>query len=250
MTEDEAFAKAVANGAFAGMHKPPYVRKEVIGPCTLYLGDSREIVPTLGPIAVVMSDPPFGMAFKSNFRIESHKAIAGDGEDDLLKWACGLEASHSKYVFCRWDNIYSIPKPKSLVTWVKNNWSMGDLEHEHARQTEVAAFYPGPEHFFANGRPTDVIEAPRTGNGFHPTEKPVQLMWAMLRWTSGLILDPFMGSGTTGVAAARLSRPFIGIEIDEGYFDIACKRIREAADQPDMLVAVEPKMTQVSLALE
>jgi site-specific DNA-methyltransferase (adenine-specific) len=114
---------------------------------------------------------------------------------------------------------------------------MGDLDHEHARQTEVALFYPGPDHFFPNGRPTDVIEAPRTGNDHHPTEKPVMLMWAILKWTDGLVFDPFMGSGTTGVACAKLRRPFVGVELDEGYFDIACRRIREAYDQPDLFVA-------------
>ena len=113
---------------------------------------------------------------------------------------------------------------------------MGDLEHEHARQTEVAAFYPGQGHFFPKGRPQDVIRAPRTGNEFHPTEKPVQLMMAFVEWTSGTVLDPFMGSGTTGVACAKLGRKFIGIEIDEGYFHIACARIRDAHSRPDMFI--------------
>lgn len=222
----------------------PWKRKEVIGDCTLYLGNSVEVVERIEEVGSLVSDPPFGMAFRSNFRTEKHDEIANDKTTDLLVWACGYPVLHSRYVFCRWDNLVDIPKPKSLVTWVKNNWSMGDLEHEHARQTEVAAFYPGPQHDFPNGRPTDVIEAPRTGNNFHPTEKPVQLMMAIVRWTRGLVLDPFMGSGTTGVACARAGRGFIGIEIDPAYFDIACERIRKAYAQPDMFVATktpEPK---------
>jgi site-specific DNA-methyltransferase (adenine-specific) len=213
------------------------IRKEVkIGECRLILGDSRAVVPSLKGIGAVVSDPPFGMAFRSNHRAIQHEAIANDGDTELLKWACDLQADHSKYIFCRWDNLAELPKPKSMVTWVKNNWSMGDLQHEHARQTEVALFYPGKLHDFPNGRPTDVIEAPRTGNTFHPTEKPVQLMMAILRWTRGTVLDPFMGSGSTGVACARAGRSFIGVEIDEGYFETACRRVREAYSAPDMFV--------------
>src|SRR5690606_30340395 len=89
------------------------------------------------------------------------------------------------------------------------------------------------------------------GGKLHPTQKPVQVM----QWCLGflpearVVLDPFMGSGTTGVACARTGRKFIGIEIDEGYFDIACRRIEEAYKQPDMFVdqPSEPKAHQPAL---
>jgi site-specific DNA-methyltransferase (adenine-specific) len=222
-------------------------RIETIGNATLYLGDCREIVPTIGPVDAIVTDPPYGMAFRSNFRTERHEAIANDSTTDLLRWVCQIPAAHSSYVFCRWDNLPDVPLPRSLVTWVKNNWSMGDLEHEHARQTEVALFYPGPNHFFPKGRPQDVIRAPRTDNDNHPTEKPVQLMRAMLEWTSGTVLDPFMGSGTTGVAAVKLGRRFIGIEIDPKHFDTACRRVAEAASQPDMFAERPAPATQEAM---
>jgi len=174
------------------------------------------------------------MSFQSNHRTEQHERIANDDCEDLLLWACGLKPRHSSYLFCRWDNLFSVPKPKSLVTWVKNNWSMGDLEHEHARQTEVALFYPGPDHDFPKGRPSDVIRAPRTGNEFHPTEKPTQLMRAMIEWTRGTVFDPFMGSGSTGCAAVAMGRDFVGIELHEPYFEIACRRIEEAQRQGEL----------------
>lgn len=201
---------------------------------TLYCGDSRDVLPSLGGVDAVITDPPYGMEFRSNYRGVRYDAIANDDTMDLLRWACGIQACHSRYIFCRWDNIADVPKPKSLMTWVKNNWSMGDLQHEHARQTEVALFYPGPNHRFPNGRPQDVIVAPRTGNENHPTEKPVQLMRAVCEWTEGTIFDPFMGSGTTGVAAAKLRRPFIGVELNAGYFDVACRRISDALSQPEL----------------
>ena len=228
-------------------------REEQIGDCRLILGDCREIVEAFNSIDAVVSDPPYGMEFRSNRPVVRPKfhAIANDHSTDALVWTCGLQALHSKYIFCRWDNLPEVPKPRSLVTWIKNNWSMGDLNGEHARQTEVALFYPGPDHRFPCARPSDVVHAARTGNEWHPTEKPVQLMWQVTRWTEGTILDPFMGSGTTGVACVKLGRKFIGIEIEPKYFDIACRRIEAAYAQPDFFVQPPaPKAEQLGLGLE
>lgn len=207
------------------------MKKEVIGNATLYLGDCLEILPTLPEAGTVITDPPYGMRFVSNHRAERHASIANDDTPDLFLWACSLPAEHSRYVFCRWDAIRIAPQPKSCVTWVKNNWSMGDLHHEHARQTEIALFWPGPHHDFPNGRPTDVVKWPRSGNELHPTEKPAGLMARFVEWTRGVVVDPFMGSGSTGVACADLGRKFVGIEIEPKYFDIACRRIEDAQRQ-------------------
>jgi DNA modification methylase len=210
-------------------------RVETIGNATLYLGDCREILPTLPKVDAVITDPPYGMSFQSNHRTTEHRRIANDDDAGLLVWACGIPANHSRYVFCRWDNLRDgVPPPKSCITWVKNNWSMGDLEHEHARQTEIAMFWPGPDHSWVGKRPADVVRAPRTGNSEHPTEKPVYLMEQFIGWTHGTVLDPFMGSGTTGVACANLGRSFIGCEIDPAYFSIACRRIEDAQRQQRM----------------
>lgn len=207
-----------------------YQRKEVIGNATLYLGDCREILPSMTYDSIV-SDPPYGMSFQSNHRNVKHEAIANDADDSLLLWTCGLQPKHSSYLFARWDNLAGVPKPKSCITWVKDNHSMGDLEHEHGRQTEIALFYPGPEHDFPNGRPTDVVRCPRTKNEHHPTEKPVQLMGVVIGWTRGIVMEPFMGSGATIIAANAAGRSSIGIELKESYFDIACRRIEAAQRQ-------------------
>ena len=221
-----------------------------IGDCTLYQGDCLEILPTLPKVDAVVTDPPYGMSFRSNHRKTKHGGISGDHNPRSLQMVVEeIYADHSKYVFCRWDNLEDIPKPRSLITWVKNNWSMGDLDHEHARQTECILFYPGIGHYFPGGRPQDVIRAPRTGNDFHPTEKPAQLMRAVVKWTAGTVLDPFMGSGTTGVACAKLGRKFIGIELEERYFDIACERIQKAYDQPDLFVAPPAKPVQEDMEI-
>jgi len=118
-----------------------------------------------------------------------------------------------------------MPPPKSVLVWVKNNWSMGDLKHEHGRQWEACCFYAQPEHKFIK-RISDVILAKRTGNIFHPTEKPVKVMLRLIGCNAGeIILDPFMGSGTTLIAAKELGRKAIGIEIEEKYCEIAAKRL-------------------------
>ena len=92
-----------------------------IGDCIMIEGDCLKVMPQIGKVDAVVTDPPFGMAFQSNYRITAHKKIKNDHADDMLIWACNLKVGHSKYVFCRWDNLASIPKPKSVVTWVKNN---------------------------------------------------------------------------------------------------------------------------------
>lgn len=212
------------------------LKEERIGAQRLILGDCLEVMPLLGEVDAVVTDPPYGMAFQSNHRGKKHRAIANDKSTDLLKWACEINVRHSAYVWARWDNLIDAPKPRSFVTWVKNNWSMGDLEHEHARQTEVCFFYRGPDHFFPNGRPSDVISCARTKNEHHPTEKPVQLIRSVVEWTNGVVVDPFMGSGTTLVACQKIGRAGIGIELDPDYFEIACKRVEEAMRQPDLFV--------------
>ena len=215
-----------------------------IGDATLYLADCMDVLPTMTNIDSVITDPPYGMKFQSNHRIIKHKKIANDDTADLanevILWAIE-NAKHSVYAFGRWDNLYDYPKPKSLITWVKNNWSMGDLQHEHARQTEIAFFYAGNEHFFPRQRPTDVIQWQRTQNEYHPTEKPVGLMCKFIEWTHGIVLDPFMGSGTTGVAAIQMGRKFIGIEREESYFNIACERIEQATKQTSLFNVQNPQ---------
>lgn len=192
----------------------------------IYFGDCAEIMPMLEQVDLTITDPPYGMNFQSNHREVKHERIHGDSElpIDAIKYALSL-ANRGGYVFCRWDNLGQFPKPKSCIVWVKNNWSMGDLKHEHGRQWEACLFYPKVDHEFIERIP-DVIHADRTGNDRHPTEKPVDLMKRLIMCNVGqTILDPFMGSGSTLLAAKELKRDCIGIEINEKYCEIAKKRL-------------------------
>lgn len=194
--------------------------------CTIWHGDCREILPTLQRADLVLTDPPFGMQFQSGFRIRQHARIHGDEALplDLIKAAIG-HATRAAYVFCRWDNLQEMPAPSSVLAWVKNNWSMGDLRHEHGRQWEAICFYPQAAHEFVRRIP-DVIACDRTGNNLHPTEKPEALLRTILAANVGeLVLDPFMGSGTTLRAAKDLGRKAIGVEIEERYCEIAARRL-------------------------
>ena len=202
-------------------------------------------MPQLGEVDLVLTDPQYGMEFQSNYRIVKHDKIHGDENLPLeeIKMAIN-KAGAAAYVFCRWDNIYEMPKPKSVLIWMKNNWSMGDLKHEHGRQYEIICFYSKENHVFKKRIP-DILKYRRTGNIYHPTQKPVGIMVQLIECNKAvLILDPFLGSGTTAIACERLNRQWIGIEISEKYCEIAAKRIEHESKRPTLFkgsLEVKPK---------
>jgi site-specific DNA-methyltransferase (adenine-specific) len=203
----------------------PYYQDNLV---TIYHGDCAEIVPQLGRFDLLLTDPPYGMSFVSNHRKEKHDKIQGDERlpvEDIEYFIS--RADCASYVFCRWDNIAQMPKPKSVMAWVKNNWSMGDLKHEHGRQWEACCFYNAERHEFSRRIP-DVIYANRTGNDMHPTQKPVSLMAQLIECNIvQSILDPYAGSGTVGVAARSLGIKSTLIEIEEKYCEIARQRVQQ-----------------------
>lgn len=192
--------------------------------CVIYHGDSEVIAQSIDSFDILITDPPYGMKYQSNHRFKKHDKIAND---DYFPVEFLIEqinkASRASYVFCRWNNIYEMSTPKSIIAWVKNNWSMGDLKHEHGRQWEACLFYPGKYHEFKKRIP-DVIHCNKTKNNLHPTQKPVELIRKIINANEGdVIFDPFIGSGSTLRAAKDLGRKSIGIEIDERYCEIAAK---------------------------
>ncbi len=198
---------------------------------TIYHGDCREVLPMLREDQqpdMVVTDPPYGMSFQSNYRAEKHAPIVGDGALDVgMIHRIITHASVAAYVFCRWDNLGDMPPPKSVLAWIKNNWSMGDLQHEHGRQWEAVCFYPGPMHAFRDRIP-DVLYGDRTGNELHPTQKPTSILKRIMRATVGSsVLDPYCGSGSTLVAAKGLGIAGIGIEIEERYCEVAARRLSQ-----------------------
>lgn len=208
------------------------MRIEQIGRATLYLGDCRDVLPGLGKVDAVVTDPPYGINYAANPIVGKGKAASNherkDWDDSIPDMAPVLAMADQHIVWG--GNYYPLPPVRGWLSWHKPDAppSLGNFElawtsiDRTTRQLSVSIAETNPE---------------RIG---HPTQKPLRLMkWCIgfLKEPSGLILDPFMGSGTTGVAAVQMGRDFIGIEREERYFDIACRRIEQAQRQGDLFIA-------------
>lgn len=226
-------------------------RVEQIGECTLYMGDCREILPTLGKVDAVVTDPPYGIgrdghtpSTKRNGRkwCNAYEFMGWDkATPDADTFSIILDASDKQIVWG--GNYFDLPPSRGWLVWYKGQQGLSMSDAELAwtnldmplRLTDVHRTHlwqEGPEH---------------------PTQKPL----TVIKWCLGFgqearsILDPFMGSGTTGVACVKLGRKFIGIEIEPKYFDIACRRIEAAYRQPDLFIEPpKPKAEQTSFDLE
>lgn len=203
--------------------KPYYEHKGI----TIYHGDCRELLPDIDKVDLVLTDPPYGIDYQSAWRTDKTQwkdKIHGDKEFPL--WIFEIKYEVAMFVWMRWDQLPIVPLPRSFIVWNKGCHSMGDLNHEFGRQWEGCAFYPGLQHKFLY-RPIDIIDCPKISPEKlnHPNEKPVGALTPLIRSHDGDILDPFMGSGTTLVAAKQLGRKAIGIELEEKYCEIAAKRL-------------------------
>ena len=200
-----------------------------------------------GSVDMVLTDPPYGMDFQSNRRVstEKFKKIENDDNTDWLP--AFLSECHrvmaddtSIYCFCSWhkidlfkQEIERLFKIKNVIVWVKNNHGSGDLKGAYAPKHEFVIYAHKGRSLFRNKRVPDVMEFPKIHSSKlqHPTEKNTDMLEVFIKNNSDegqVILDPFMGSGTTGVAAKNLNRDFIGIEMDLDYFNIALDRIEKA----------------------
>jgi site-specific DNA-methyltransferase (adenine-specific) len=203
---------------------------------TLYLGDCMDILPTLPKVNAVITDPPYGLGKRMQggtwgAKTEFKEMVIWDNAPPGVETLIYLANMTDISVF--WGgNYYGLPPSRCWLVWDKQNAvpTMADCEIAWTSLDANTKRFSHPVGRVLHG---------------HPSEKPLQLM----RWTidivkaSGTILDPFMGSGTTGVAAIQMGRKFIGIERETKYFDIACKRIQQASKQVDMFVE-QPKAIQ------
>ncbi len=208
-------------------------------------GDCLELMKHIpdGSVDMVLTDPPYGMNFVSNYRKEKYKPIKNDNSlcwvndfaDELYRV---LKTNTAVYCFCSWHNIdvFKIAferkfKLKNIIVWKKNNTSMGDLKGSYAPKYECVIYAHKGRRLLNGFRYPDVLEAKRTGNKYHPTEKPTDLLEIFITESTDIgdvVCDPFMGSGSTCVAAVNTNRHYIGFELEQKYFDIAQMRIEEA----------------------
>lgn len=206
----------------------PYYQDDAV---VIYHGDCREIWQAISqPVDLVLTDPPYGINYQSAWRVKWDRKMKITGDERYPTWIfTALQPSVAMFVWCRWEQLFIIPRPRSFIAWDKGNHSMGDLKHEFGRRWEACAFYPGPEHRFLS-RPADVLRVDRVcaERLIHPNEKPVEAMTPLIKSHPGnVILDPFMGSGPTLRAAKDLGRKAIGIEIEEKYCEIAARRMSQ-----------------------
>ena len=229
------------------MSDTPWKRREVIGDCVLYEGDCLEVMPTLEPVDACVTDPPYGIDYG---RAGGFSASHGWGKwREQVEWDQSRPSAEVFNLILRgsreqiiWGGNYFadvLPPSMRWLAWDKGqrDFSLADIELAWTSQQKAARVFD-----YGRGK------AVRDGKQ-HPTQKPVQLM----QWCLGFlpnaqtILDPFMGSGTTGVACVNLGRKFVGIELDPGYFDIAVRRIEEAYKQPRLFDEPAPKPVQEKL---
>lgn len=209
---------------------------------TLYLGDCREILPRLSGLAGVLTDPPYGMAYQSGHATDklwkAGRKITNDADCRVRDAALDM-VSCATIVFGT-HKVTPPPGTRQILIWDQGPaLGMGALDLPwKPSHSELYVLGNG----FVGGRNWGSViyhhptQATAKNGRLHPNEKPVGLLERLLRWMPpGLICDPFMGSGSTGEAAMKAGRPFIGIEIEPEYFAVAVKRLQAVARQPDML---------------
>lgn len=213
--------------------------KVEIGNATLYLGDCSEILPTLGQFDAVVTDPPYGikadssMAKSSGMKSGGMKAAKGIYEatnwDDkpITKEATDLLRNISNWQIIFGGNYFELPPTKCWLLWDKE--INGNFAHAEMAWTNLDKPVKLKRYMW-NG----MLRANNELRGDHPTQKPIGIMeWVISHLPNDVetIIDPYMGSGTTGVACMNLKKKFVGIEREKKYFDIACKRLEDAQRQ-------------------
>jgi len=202
------------------------IKEERIGGQRLLLGDCLEIMGELGRVDAAVTDPPYGIGIAANPVRQMHKkkdwddSPVGDNHISAI-----INISDEQIIWG--GNYFNLPPSRGFLIWDKKqpeNFSLAMCEYAWWSRDHNAKVFS-----------KSVLGYDKS----HPTQKPVQLMEWCLGWVKAAqtILDPFMGSGTTLVACQKLGRSGIGIELDPDYFDIACKRVEAAYNQPDMFIA-------------
>jgi DNA modification methylase len=224
----------------------PIKKEVIIGDCRLILGDCMEVMPTLGKVDAVLADPPYGIG-EGGDKNRSRGKLAPVGNYKSDKWDSQINQKAIDYAISIASasivfggNYYTLPPTKCWLVWDKENGSNDFADCELAWTNLSKAVRRIKWLWNGMIRKGDDIRQ-------HPTQKPVGVMeWCINHLPKGTdtILDPFMGSGTTLVACAKMGRSGIGIELDPDYFEIACERVRKAYAQADMFVAAPSNSIQ------
>jgi DNA modification methylase len=230
------------------------LRIERIHDAVLYLGDCREVLPTLGKVDAVVTDPPYGIGRdkgfggggkgKGGFPRNNVKRYVGGWDNERPDIAAVVDIAPFSIIWGGQFFANCLPVCGKWLWWDKSqtmpSYGDGEMAWTNLTGDAIKKFTLSTNSLIAQGE-----------TGLHPTQKPVALMQWCLGFVANaeVILDPFMGSGTTGVAAVKLGKSFIGIEREPSYFDIACRRIEAAYKQPDLFIEKPAPAKQEAMEL-
>ena len=246
-------SKAVRQEAYrraAETSEPPVTT--VADPC-LRLGDCRDVLAGLpdGSVDLLLTDPPYGLSYVSPARTLPFDPIANDDGDeafDILEGALSAVVPKMKpdshaYVFSCWKTFRPMAEVvrrhftlANVLVWEKNSWGVGDLEGAYGDQQELVLFATRGRRPL-NGVPqSNVLPFNRVGTCQlqHPTQKPVDLLAYLIArstYERGVVADPFMGSGSTCVAARNTRRRYLGVELDPQWYDLALRRLADPNEE-------------------
>ena len=238
----------------------PWKLRVEIGDCVLYEGDCREVMPTLEPVDAVVTDPPYGVGYEGSTTKHGRNGGAYASFEDTpemiasvcvpaVRMAMAIARSGVVTPGRACAMLYDPPRAFGAIFYPS-----GANAGPWGFVCSQPLFYYGKDPYLMRGlgrRPDGFSTTEATDRSVkHPCPKPIgtmQWMVARVSFERETILDPFMGSGTTGVACVNLGRKFIGIELEPKYFDIAYKRIEEAYRQPRLFDEPAPKPVQESM---
>ncbi len=225
------------------------MKKVVIRDCTLYNADCMEVLPTLDLVHLCVCDPPYGCGFVSNMRtVSAQPPMLANDEKPHLEFVPpivnAVKPDSAIYLctrfaeFSLWENAIKDAGAtvKTPIVWDKTVHTMGDVYCDYGNQVELILFAHVGRPKLRRGRPMNLWTIPREPSGPHPTPKPVELFKRCILNSSDpgdVVLDPFLGGGTTAVACILTGRHFVGCEVEPKYFDLSCERIEAAYREID-----------------
>lgn len=231
------------------------LRKEVIGDCILYCADAREVLPLLSPVHALVTDPPYGVSGGSGTMGKASTKTKYEANfpdtPEYIETVCApliaycLKMSTRGAVTTGTRNMFKYPEPVDIGGFT-NPAGCGISFWGMVTYQPILFYGKDPRVGKSIGSLTHHMNSGAKGID-HPCPKPLKEWTWLVNKVSlpgEIVLDPFMGSGTTGVACANLGRKFIGIEMENKYFDVACRRIEQAYKQPDIFIASPDKAKQ------
>jgi DNA modification methylase len=204
--------------------------KVIIGNCELWHGDCREVLPLLPDFDLILTDPPYGIGAArkdmGKWRTYRMGKMEWDSEPPP-QWLMLLMLEKAAHLIIFGGNYFNLPPSRNYLVWDKGAGFKG---RDFAECEFAWCSWDGNAKVLTR----DPLANRDYEHKVHPTQKPVRVLeWAMsLAPKSDTVCDPFMGSGTTGVAALNLGKRFVGVECERQYFDAACERIDRALAQP------------------